>query len=426
MVHLSLFIFFAGLLVYLFNIHHTVFKVVVCWVALLTTVYGFITFMPVFWHDSPYYSPLSTAVLSLTGTILYAVLNVPHITARHFSPRVENSIYSLRVRYYCWMTGGLEMAAGEATWRRQSDIDGHILDWTAHALDEDDTLERFVEAIPGFYQSDEVKDIPKSAESSFMRPLNGFMYRTLGSNSVSGSVKGRRLALCFEAGNELRFDGLETIFESFIYGSDAYGFVDIGYFLKSWDTSKGRLTPFIRGLIAQSIARVREGDDRWTALARDHLGVQEGVFRDYLAQADNLSLANLVHFTRHADRSESFSFVVVRNLPKFDICNTLPELQHEFCALWNQVVREAQSVDGFSWAVCFLNSIRHYYIALHRDTDAAPTAFSEDTDDSDNILDQSSSYPLCNLPSHRSNDVQDLPVAEATPPAATSSSSRVP
>jgi hypothetical protein len=44
MVHLSLFIFSAGLLVYLFNIHHTVFKMVGCWVAFLTTMYGLITF----------------------------------------------------------------------------------------------------------------------------------------------------------------------------------------------------------------------------------------------------------------------------------------------------------------------------------------------------------------------------------------------
>jgi hypothetical protein len=85
LVHLSLFIFFAGLLVYLFNIHHTVFKVVACWVALLTTGYGFITFMPVFWHDSPYYSPLSTTVWPLTAIIPYAVLKVPQIIARCFS-----------------------------------------------------------------------------------------------------------------------------------------------------------------------------------------------------------------------------------------------------------------------------------------------------------------------------------------------------
>jgi hypothetical protein len=85
MLHLSLFIFSAGLLVYLFNIHHTVFKVVACWVALLTTVYGFITFMPVFWHDIPYYSPLSTTILPLSGIILYAVLKVPQIIVQRFS-----------------------------------------------------------------------------------------------------------------------------------------------------------------------------------------------------------------------------------------------------------------------------------------------------------------------------------------------------
>ncbi|KAH9989374.1 hypothetical protein BJV74DRAFT_773062, partial [Russula compacta] len=59
LVHLSLFIFFAGLAIYLFNINHTVFDTVICWVALLLAAYGCITLMPSFWHDSPYYSPLS-------------------------------------------------------------------------------------------------------------------------------------------------------------------------------------------------------------------------------------------------------------------------------------------------------------------------------------------------------------------------------
>jgi hypothetical protein len=53
MVHLSFFVFCAGLLIYLFNIDHTVFKVVVCWMALFSIVYAFITFLPMFRHDSP-------------------------------------------------------------------------------------------------------------------------------------------------------------------------------------------------------------------------------------------------------------------------------------------------------------------------------------------------------------------------------------
>ncbi len=428
LVHLSLFIFFAGLLIYLFNIHHTVFKVVVCWVALLTTVYGFITFMPFFWHDSPYYSPLSTTVWPLPAIIPYAVLKGLEIIARRYVHRFAYSIYLLRERYGQWISGGLEMAAEEARSKRLSKIDGHILDWTANALDEDDALERFIEMIPGFYKSDVVKDIPESAEWSIMGPLGEFMHRTLESNSVSGSDKTRRLALCFDVLNELRSDFLDSLCTNLVWvnwsGADSG---DIGYFLRSLDkSSKGRLTPFIPGIIAQIVAHVREGDDRWTALARDHLGVQEDVLRNYLARGDSLSLANLNQFTRHADRSKSFAYFVVTSLSEFDICNTLPELQHDFCAMWNEVVQEARSGGPHSNPVWILKWIRDHYIALHRGTDAAPTAFSEHTASSDNILFQSLSYPLCNLPSHRSNDVHDLPVAEAAPPAATSSSSSVP
>src|SRR6266581_3148450 len=49
MVHLSLFVFFAGLVIFLFNINHTVCSPVVCWVALASTVYACITLMPILW-----------------------------------------------------------------------------------------------------------------------------------------------------------------------------------------------------------------------------------------------------------------------------------------------------------------------------------------------------------------------------------------
>jgi hypothetical protein len=234
------------------------------------------------------------------------------------------------------------MAAEEARWKRQSEIDGHILDWTAHALDKDDALKKFIEMIPGFYKSDIVKDIPEDVEPPILGRLRQFLNHTLSSNSVSGSVKTRRLGLCFDAGNELHSDGFESMFEVLYYetwsGADAS---EIGNFLRSWEKSnKGRFTPIIRGIIAIIVAHVREGDDHWTALAWEHLGIQEGVLRNYITQGDSLLLANLIRFTCHADRSKLFAYVVVIQLPKFDICNTLPELQHDFCAMWNQVVQE--------------------------------------------------------------------------------------
>ncbi|KAI9432578.1 hypothetical protein H4582DRAFT_1820904, partial [Lactarius indigo] len=63
--HLSLSLFFAGLLVLLFNTDHAVFGVVAGWVGLCVAAYGYITFIPIFRQDSPYYSPLSSPAWSL-------------------------------------------------------------------------------------------------------------------------------------------------------------------------------------------------------------------------------------------------------------------------------------------------------------------------------------------------------------------------
>ena len=74
-----------------------------------------------------------------------------------------------------------------------------------------------------------------------------------------------------------------------------------------------------------------------------------------------------------------------------------PELQHDFCAVWNEVVREAQNHGTYSGFVYILREIRHHYISLHQGTDAVPTAFSGDINRFDPIFYEPSSYPLCNL-----------------------------
>ncbi|KAI0253403.1 hypothetical protein BJV78DRAFT_1123172, partial [Lactifluus subvellereus] len=57
LIHASLFLFFAGLLIYLFNINHTVFSVVVWWVVVSMTAYLLITVMPILRLDSLYRAP---------------------------------------------------------------------------------------------------------------------------------------------------------------------------------------------------------------------------------------------------------------------------------------------------------------------------------------------------------------------------------
>ena len=431
LVHVSLFMFFAGLVIYLFNIHHTVFNTVICWVGLLSAVYVGVTLMPISWHDSPYCSPLSSTALFLYGSIRWAVYVIRLCLSSRATFDSLNISYFLSPRHFV----GVECMANHDVSGQSCEIDARILEWTIDTLGEDDTLEKFFETIPGYFKSDVAKDLRQSlstmVERNTLWTLWEFLGRTLPSNSVSESVKIRRLFICLNAAGEINPSiGVSDVLDIIIYGNwrGVLHSIEIGHFLRSWDkTRDGQSTQQMQVITALIIACVQERNDRWISLARDHLGIPEDVFQGYLAQGDSVLLANLILTTRlslHAGWA-SLSYIVLQALSKFDIRNTLPELQHEFCALWNAIAQEAQneSPDRYTRQVDFLRMTRHLYIALHRGTDAALTAFSDSSPEGAARLYRPSSYPLCNIHSHRpdSPHVQDFSSSEAphhsvTPP----------
>jgi len=431
LVHLSLFLFFAGLIVYLSNINHTVFTAVICCVALLSVVYGFITFMPFIWIDSPYYSPLTPLAWFFFTRVLYVVLSVLcGIPLLFCTSNVLRRIWKwvrLQVqRNYA----GTWWEAKEAISKQPEDVDFGILTWTLLVLDEDDEQEKVFESIPGFFKSDEVKlDRHRDlAQRMTEEALCHFLRNTLSSNAVRESVKIRRLTICLNAASEvLSPDHRGVIAELFNvnWGGGLHS-VAIGHSLRSWDKgSGGHFTPYIQGIVSIIVASVRQRDESWATLVRDHLGVQDSVFHDYQAHSDSVLLANLIHFTRNANLSDSFGLKVVLSISKFDTRDTLPELQRDFCAMWNNLVHQAQNHNAISGHVAFLKEIRHHYIALHPGTEATPTTLAESTADFDNL--QPSSYPLCNIPTHHSHstvrrDDVVLAVENVPRPPATSSS----
>jgi hypothetical protein len=66
-------------------------------------------------------------------------------------------------------------------------------------------------------------------------------------------------------------------------------------------------------------------------------------------------------------------------ISKFNIEDTLPELQHDFGALWNEITLSKLSTDSIAFDI--LRPIRHIYIALHQGTATTPTAVSPPTPD---------------------------------------------
>ncbi|KAH9971404.1 hypothetical protein BGW80DRAFT_457203 [Lactifluus volemus] len=180
LLHLSLFLFFSGLVIYLFNINHTVFTVVVWWVAVAGTLYACITLMPIFWHDSPYYAPLSSSVWFFYSCIQYAISQgVPFFGSRHrFIDYMDPNEYRKRC------SEGMSKTFQEVGSTLSPGIITQILTWAIHALDEDNDLEQFLEAIPGFYRSKMLEGCVEKGFSELDSTLKRYFF-VLGPHNVS-------------------------------------------------------------------------------------------------------------------------------------------------------------------------------------------------------------------------------------------------
>jgi len=412
LIHIYLFLFFAGLAIFLFNINHSVFVSVTWWIGLSLMMYVWVTVMPVFWPHSPCYAPLSSLVWSLHTFLSYALYGVLAFITGYpdgtwTSRRFEYMIQDYRIQ----MVRGMWRAAEENALKPSPDIDWHIWTWTMHTVGEGYFLEEFIRAIPGFFQSQLVKVAEQFHAEDALEVwdmLNRFLRRSLSSDSERG--KNRRLEIYLNSMNS------NSIFEPDRVSRTLFDILKgkIGQLPQSIETAdilarcyagnNRRIALAVQCGVASILQVVPQRDDHWIALASDRLDIPLDVLQDNIAHGDNsVLLAISIHMTRQVFRSpDPPDPDILLSLSKFAIHDTAPELQHEFCALWNEIVREARATDTFSY-VGVLCSIRQLYIGLHQGTDAAPIAFSASTDDWDDILFQPSSYPPCTVDTHHPN-----------------------
>jgi hypothetical protein len=409
LLHLSVFLFFAGLVIFLFNINHAVFRPVISWIGLFSIVYGLVTVMPIVRHNSPYYGPLSPSVWLLYTGINYVLSEALFKLHRHGTSESWGRFRTLKTRYHGWMLGGIRKAAEETVSERSSEFDIRIFDWTIGILGDDDNLEKFFEAIPGFFSSKLVghleSDFPDDTLTRFWRELNGFMVRTLSSNSVIESVKTRRVIICRDIISMIPcphgslYDTVSDLVDQ------APVSIERLQAMARWRTHKDDcVANCARITVARNLASIQERDDDWITFASSLCGIAVHDFRDRIVYAgDNVLLASLIDICRRNIHSDELGLLTP--LTQFDMCHTLPGLQHDFCMLWNETVQEARNRGPRFIYVHILRLIRHLYIAFHQGTDAAPNASSLDS-----ILFDPSSYPLCDIASHRPDSTAHLPV----------------
>ena len=420
LLHLSLFLFFAGLVVFLCNVDITCVKLVLSWVGLCAALYGCITCMPMFCHDSPYYTPLSLPTWHIINGIpflFYRFLAWFSILFRWWG--AADIFLNLEGSYRKSLARGMQKTAEETALKSSSEIDARAFMWTFDCLDEDHELESFFSGLPGFRSSKVVKDpvlsLTEGELGKLYVALHGLLDRTFSSDLVPASVKDRRAMIGAKAVDpehtRTTFRIIDLILSAYQHeGPLTTGIVKI---LRGWGNNmdEDRIAVHVRMIICKVVATWQPCNDSWYNFASVELGFPEASLREYATQGDSLSLVILMYvvhphfslFRKMSWEQRDFFFSVLSKASIFDAKYTSSELQHEFCALWNQIVNETQGSNDTEMASSLLLPIRNVYLTLHQDTDSAPTHFSASTRDWERILCQPSSYPLCKVSDHRSD-----------------------
>ena len=415
-LHFSVLLFITGGLIYLFNINRAVFYAVVSWVGWISIYYAFRTFEGFTEPHSLLHTPLSQVALSTYLGISYLVFQVCSCIPPLHGLRddIRSHYRDLNKRYSDGILMGRQSAAQKAASEPSSEIDHMILERILLTLDEDRAMETFFDAIPGFCKS-KLTDSPLSVwvQTKIRQALDGFLNRTFSSRLVSEPARVSRLITCLNAAHAaLEPSAVSGILDNIFNGhwDGALQSVEIGHALRLWGHRRGH-DLIVQRIIAHIIARVPERDDRWTMLVKEEFGVPDDVLRDGHPHGDSMLLFIWIHISRETIRVGSWNFGILSSLSEFNIRNALPGLQHEFCSLWNETVQKAGDQGPLSTSARILRDIRHLYIALHRGTDFAPTAFSASTNGFNSLLERPLMYPRCDIASHRPDSTTQVPVA---------------
>ena len=429
LVHISFAVFLFGLFLYLKSIDFVIALITYIWITLSIGVYAYFTLMPIFRPGYPGSTPFSNVIAIACAGVSYGTFRLLYLVTSliRVGKATQGAVHQAKDYFRDWNLGLMWLAQVKAQ-KLARQLDGNVLKRTLDMLRSDDDLEQFFEAIPGFFDSQIVDDPRRSldilGQQRLAETLVQFWNRTLSSIRVSESVKGRRLIVCLRVieAADLSF-ALPRILH--LFSMDHSGVsrsVEMGHSLGV--LRNGGAALLARGIIAHIIAINDERDERWFTLAMDELGIPEDVLRRYLDHGDSVLLANLIHITRQffqnlLQRGSGLTEESLRILPsvsKFDIRNTLPELQHDFCALWNEIVQQVQSKETSSNPfIDILVEVRGLYVALHG-VDVALTYFFASTasQDSEDLLRRPASYPLCMMSDHHRHLTSHIPEADGS------------
>ena len=343
LLHISVFLFLAGLVISLFTIHHTVAYIILSATVVCFLFYAAITVMPIVYHDSPYTSPFSTLVWCIFRKIAVAVFNtVDYVvdslrkfkeSVARFVPRLRPATKALTTTtpppppsppsYKPLLSGSITEAIYTSAMRPDSERDARALGWTLDRLDEGE-LVQFAAGIPGFSRSIEVKE---SASILEMTPMSTQLHWDLSwhithllmrafipgqlhdSKLLPESVRKQRVSTCLEALYYLPH-ALKTILQSIASNPKHPHFVGgvlpVLISMESWLLAErlskaqtsilDRAVKFGAQCMMTVIASQPPPDEQSRSILMRYLRIDEPLLDRYLEPFDSLLLKNLNFF----------------------------------------------------------------------------------------------------------------------------------
>ncbi|KAI0064379.1 hypothetical protein BV25DRAFT_1914570 [Artomyces pyxidatus] len=160
LLHASVFLFFAGLVVFLFTVNDIVAWIVLAAVICFSCAYFALTVFPIVHANSPYQTPLSSPCWSFLKILVLTGLWLLSSTRRLLSPLPRQ-----------WQNK-FTTFIGQTSWLLEGDIanrlyhkitryhDHYALAWVSRRLYDDTELGPFIEGIPGYLKSPRMKNAP--------------------------------------------------------------------------------------------------------------------------------------------------------------------------------------------------------------------------------------------------------------------------
>ena len=150
LLHVAVFLFFAGLIDFLFSIDSTVGRVILGVMCSFGAIYTFLTFLPNIRPNCPYRTPFSRDSLKwlLVVSMTPALLAIQCLN--YFIP--IDKLGRIRTRFLLFMRS-LQWTMSGAILSLREDIDRRALRGALATVDDDDDIERLIKGIPEFLKA---------------------------------------------------------------------------------------------------------------------------------------------------------------------------------------------------------------------------------------------------------------------------------